>query len=75
MQFDLHLPLCIFFPELGSENMRTVLYIVVSYVYLAPAEFPAAMGAQIAEKLQVRINEKIRLPSPPPSQASRENLN
>lgn len=47
------------FPELGSENLRTVLYILQAYILLDPHPFLAAYGATINKALQVRAGQDI----------------
>jgi len=41
------------FSELGSENLRTMIYIIQSYILLAPEEFIASCGSVISVGLQV----------------------
>jgi hypothetical protein len=43
------------FSELGSENLRTMIYIIQSYILLAPEEFIASCGSVISVGLQVRL--------------------
>ncbi len=42
--------------ELGSENLRTMIYILQAYVLLSPTDFVVATGAKINECLQVHIH-------------------
>ena len=39
--------------ELGSENLRTMLYIVQAYLYLAPEEFIMSCGEKVCTRLNV----------------------
>jgi hypothetical protein len=41
------------FSELGSENLRTMIYIIQSYILLAPEQFLTNCGAMISAGLQV----------------------
>ena len=51
----LHITLDIIFclSELGSENLRTMLYIVQAYLYLAPEEFIINCGEKVCTRLNV----------------------
>ena len=43
----------IYISELGSESLRTMLYIVQAYLYLAPTEFISNCGEKICTRLNV----------------------
>ena len=43
--------------ELGSENLRTMLYIVQAYLYLAPEEFITTCGERICEPLNNQYSD------------------
>ena len=43
--------------ELGSENLRTMIYIVQAYVILAPAEFLPACGSSLVRPLNDQYSD------------------
>ena len=49
----------LFIPELGSENLRTMIYIIQSYILLAPDEFLTSCGTMISDGLKVSNNIEI----------------
>jgi hypothetical protein len=47
--------------ELGSENLRTMIYIIQSYILLSPESFLASCGDVISQGLQVSICTSLML--------------
>lgn len=41
--------------ELGSEHLRTMIYILQAYVFLSPVDFLVRSGGMINAALQVRL--------------------